>query len=395
MKILVIAESGSMLGIAQRLAHEGHQVTVFPTGMKLVHTGDNLYSVSPNLWKCIQECKFIVAECGWDKLYERAKTYNKPIIGASAMTDMLNTDSVKEFKLGAKLGISFPKTEVFNDVGGLQPKVLAGDLTRYYVKHGRRTFVCTKPEWLAWAMYQLPVGKDVLLQEEVQGEELSVIGWFNGLNWVRPFFYATPYADRLGGVVMLAQKSKIKNKLTDDTITPLGEWLKVIDYKGPVTAHLIGNGDKTYVKRFELGLTAPCVFAMLEGLKEMPLTDFFNALAFGSDRQVDVSNDYLVGISVSSRESDMHGAPLLGVDEGNLSKIFLQGVFKNEIDGFMLSGETEEVYTAVSHGRDLKEASRRVYGTINNVKFPRMYYMSNIQGQSSKTFGSLRSWGII
>ena len=393
MKILILTRNGTALGLAQRLIQEGHEVDVYSDTIELTHTGNNIYNVSHNLWKSVQECKFIVSDSGdWPQLYKRAKTYNKPIIGCHPLTDMLNADSVKEFKLGRRLGVNFPVTEVFNDSAGLQPKLLEGSTLRYYVKSRRNTFVCTQPEWMAWAMYQLPVGEEVLLQEEVKGQEMSIIGWFNGLNWVKPFFYATPNSEKIGGVAMLAQKQH--NRLSYKTLFPLQKWLRVIDYKGPITAELIVNEKDTFVKRFEIGLTAPCIFAMMEGLRSMPLSDFLNSLAFGNDTEVDISLDYLLSIEVRNRDAGMHGAPILGLEEQNLSKVFLQGVCKDN-NSFVMSGEVPAIYTAVAHGRDMREASLRVYRTIHNVQFPRMRYINNIQGQSMATFNSLKNWNIL
>jgi phosphoribosylamine-glycine ligase len=392
MKILVVASDGATLGIAQGLVREGHEVDVFPLDMSLIHTGNEIYDITTNLWKAVQECKFIVADRGWDRLYVRAKSYNKPIIGAHPMTDVLNVDSVKEYALGQKLGIKYPETEIFNDFADLQPKIMSGKYRRYYVKTDRKTFVCTAPEWLAWAMYQLPVGKDVLLQEEVKGEELSIVGWFNGLNWVRPFFYSTPRAQASKAVAMLAEKKL--NPLVERTIFNLQFWLKKIDYKGPVTVDLIANKTDFWTRKIYAGITSPSLFAMMEGLKDIPISSFLNQLAFGSDDKVNVSYDYLLGLEVSSQEQDMYGAPILGVDEGNSNKIFLHGAYGTGTD-IMMSGEVEPIYTAVAHGRDLDEASKRIYRTIDKVKFPRMRYVSNLRGISNMTFNNLKSWKVL
>lgn len=394
MKILILTRDGSALGLAQRLAQEGHQVDVFSDTLTLSHTGSNIYNVSMNLWKSVQECKFVVTDTGdWTALYKRAKTYNKPIIGCCEMTDMLNKDYVREYKLGKKLGIKFPKTEVYSDVQGLQPKVLKETELRYVIKHNRNFFVCSKQEWMAWAMYQLPIGEDVLLQKEIKGKEIDVVGWFNGLNWVYPFFYTTPNSKAIGAVSILAQKKS--NKLTKDTIEPLERWLRIIDYKGAITAHIVveDGTNNVYVDRFEVGLTAPCIFAIMEGLR-ISVSEFLNSLAFGNESSVDLSLDYLLGVEVKNRDAGMYGAPVLGIGEENLKHIFLQSIYKDGPD-YMMSGEAEPVYTAVARGQDLREASRRVYRTIDEVQFPRMHYLSNITGQSMSTFQNLKSWSVI
>ena len=392
MKILVVASKGATLGLAQKLVGEGHDVDVFPMRLEISNTGIEIYSIVDNLWKAIQDCKFIIADTGWDKLYDRAKTYNKPIIGAHPMIDVLNSDCAKEYILGKGLGVRYPKTEVFNDLSGLQPKILSGFEKRYYVKVNRKTFICTRPEWLAWTMYNLPANKDILLQEEVRGEKLSIIGWFNGLNWIRPFFYATPDAQAIRAITMLAEKGL--NPLIMETIEPFHKWLKVIDYKGPITAHLLVDSKNFYTMRIEIGLSTPAIFAMMEGFKDTQISAFLNSLAFASDNKATVTLDYLMGIEVSNREDDVHGLPILGISEGNLKKIFLQGAYKNK-DDFMLSGDIAPIYTAVAHGRDIQEVSRRVYRTIDQVRFPRMYFVTNMQARSDQVFNSLRNWDIL
>ena len=394
MKILILTRDGTALGLAQRLVQEGHQVDVFSDVLTLTHTGSNIYSISMNLWKSVQECKFIVTDSGnWEALYKRAATYNKPIIGCCEMTDMLNADAVREYKLGKRLNISFPKTEVYSDAQGLQPKVLEGKELRHIIRYQRHTYVCSRQEWMAWAMYQLPIGEDILLQKEIKGQEIQVVGWFNGLNWVQPFFYATPHGKEIGAIAMLAQKRK--GKLTQHTIEPLDKWLRKVDYKGSVTAHLVVEDvtHKVYLDRFEIGLTAPCIFAIIEGLKK-PVGDFLNSLAFGGDSDIEMSFDYLLGIEVKNRDSGMYGAPVLGLEAENLKHVFLQGVYKDEA-AYMMSGEAVPVYTAVARGQDLREASRRVYRTIGEVQFPRMEYLPNIVGQSMATFQNLKTWSVI
>lgn len=246
---------------------------------------------------------------------------------------------------------------------------------------------------MAWAMYQLPIGEDVLLQKEVKGQEIQVVGWFNGLNWVQPFFYATPHGKEIGAVAMLAQKRS--GKLTQHTIEPLDKWLRKIDYKGSITAHLVVEDvtHKVYLDRFEIGLTAPCIFAIMEGLKK-PCADFLNSLAFSGDSDVEMSFDYLLGIEVKNRDPGMYGAPVLGLEDENLKHVFLQGVYKDETS-YMMSGEAIPIYTAVARGQDLREASRRIYRTIGEVQFPRMEYLPNIVGQSMATFQNLKSWSVI
>ncbi|MEK0326824.1 MAG: hypothetical protein QQN63_14085, partial [Nitrosopumilus sp.] len=231
MKILILTNNGIALGLAHRLVEEGHSIDVISNQGNV--TGGDSYNISTNILQSIQECKFIVADSCSDLVYKRAKAYNKPIIGCSRFTDQLNKDSVKEYDLCSRLGIVYPKSEIYDDAIGLHPRLLDGVTKRYYIKHKRRVFVCTKPEWLAWAMYQLPANQRILLQEEVIGHDVAVVGWFNGLNWVKPFFYCSPYADRIGGIAVLAQKKP--SRLTEKTIEPLYKWLKVIDYRGPVT----------------------------------------------------------------------------------------------------------------------------------------------------------------
>ena len=122
MKILIVTKAGLSLGLAQRLALEGHSVEVYSDAFPMVSTGNGIYSISTNLWKSIQACKFIVSDVGNNKtLYKRAAMYNKPIVGCTEVTDYLNADAVKEYQLGNKAGVAFPPSELYDDALGLSP----------------------------------------------------------------------------------------------------------------------------------------------------------------------------------------------------------------------------------------------------------------------------------
>ena len=142
MNILILTKEKIGLGLAHRLAAEGNQVKVW--GLKENdRTGELLYEKADNLWKAVQWCKFIIADSSdWTHIYDKAATYNKPVIGCNAIGDLLNKDCIIEHQLIQKFGLSVPHTVVYEDSTDMYAKVIDWAKIRYKIKMDRRIFKC-------------------------------------------------------------------------------------------------------------------------------------------------------------------------------------------------------------------------------------------------------------
>lgn len=389
MNILILTKDHIGLGLAHHLAQEGNSVEVYGLG-KDCQTGELLYKKAENLWKSVKWCKFIIADSGdWPEIYDKAAMFNKPIIGCNAFGDLLNRDCIIEYQLGEKFGLSYPNTIVYEDCTEMYERILQWNQTRYRIKLDRQTFLCDYKEWMAWALLKLPLDKQVLLQEEVVGRNCTIMGWFNGVDWVRPFYVQTPDSESTGAVGVKAEK--FPSKFSTNTLRPLKPWLKTIDYRGPISAKLVVNGEGVYIDRLYVGMTSPAVYAVMEAHRG-DLTGFFHSIAFSIKADEKVCWDYLISVNVRTAEPDIRDAPIIGISQGGLKHIYFHSVYKSK-GSYLASGDTNNIYTVSSNGRDMDEAVGRLKRTIGEVQFPQMAYPNNIRNLLSPTFSQMKSMG--
>ncbi len=391
MNILILTRTGKALGLAHKLSTENNKVVVYsPPECTIVNSGKGIYKLTDNLWKAVEECKFIITDGGhWPDLYNRAAIYNKPIIGSNSLTDILNKDYVKEYDLARRFDLPYPHTEIMNDSLGIFEKIMSWDKSRYFIKYDRTSFRCDYNEFAAWMMYKVPVGKSIILQQEVVGLEIDIQGWFDGLYWVEPFMLVGADSSSVGISLMIRDTKSILS----DTIKKLKPWLTAIDYHGPVTAKLIVNDSEAFVIGLFVGFTYPDIYAVCEGLKT-EIGHFLSGIAFSTGQSADITRDIITAVDVIATSNDMFGAPILGLGKENIDHVFLTSVYKDE-DSYLLSGDTENVCTVAARGRSISEVSRRVSRTLETVKFPNMQYENRISNLYRNTFQKLLTWKYI
>jgi len=388
MQILVITKDLRSIGLASRLVSEGHDVAVSST-VKLPETY-GFFTKASHVYNAIKDCKFIVADAVDDqKVYEWAKTFNKPIIGCSPMTDLMNKDCYREYTIGQRLGVVMPPTEVINDMSEMFGKVVDWNPTRTLVRYDRETITCDHQQWLSWAMYKLPLNKKILLQTPSFGEELTVTGWFDGTKWVRPFILKTNKESDLGASLMLGLYER---EWTKKVIEPWGEFLRKVDYRGPFTVRALASKQAVQIISTHTGIEFPSIYAYFEGLKE-PIGEFLNKIAFGVCDKVDYTSDYISSIVVRTNLKDPEGIPIIGIDSGNSKHLFFGSVRKNEEEIVVMPGPW--IYTVTAHGRDPDESFGRAYHTNTVVRVPEPSYATNMSSVYKPWLNKLKNLELI
>lgn len=374
MNILIVTNSDRSFGLAHRLSIEGNTVEVYCPSKSYGKTGAGIWKMITNLKEGIKNCQFIIADSEMPlDSFNFAKMFNKPVVGWHPLTDLLNLSSVKEFEAGNACGCSYPYTEVFDDATDAGELIIGWDLDRYYIKHDRRSINLNYSEWLSWAMYNLPYGEPVLIQEAITGQDVSVIGWFDGMDWRKPFLLCNSDSAALGASILWRDDRNIATH----TIEPLARFLKSVGYRGPVKCSLKLTDDLAYLIKVNVGFTYPDLYAFVEGCKE-PIGSFLWSIAIGRMYDLRYTNDYAVAFEASVKEADMQGAPLTGVEDANLRHSTLHDVYKEGQSYFIANGHSH-CYTAMARGDAVEVATGRAYRTIQLLTFPCMGYPSNMR----------------
>jgi len=391
MNVLLVTRDFRSFGIATRLAKENHEVTVYTGRTKGMSFGEGLVKFVAHPLEAIKECQFIIVDGPIEKsIYDWSKTYNKPVVGSSPMTDLMNADVYKEVQIAQRFNIPLPTTEVIGDVSDMYSKILDWNPIRTTIRYDRNSITIDQREWMAWAMHKLPVGKKLVLQTPEFGEAVDVIGWFDGLHWAEPFLLKSTNDANLRASTLLALYDRA---WVDRAVRPWEQLLRSINYKGPFRVRLCLSKDECTVLSTYAGIEFPSVYAFLEGIKE-PIADFFNRIAFGNCPEYDITKDHMSAFSVGTTIADPEGIPILGLDEGNTKHIFF-GAVAQRPDGPIISKGLPWVYVVAARGRDIDESFGRAYFTASVVKVPEPKLTNGLPGVYKPWMNRVRSLGYL
>lgn len=358
MDILFITKEKNLFGLASRLVDEGHNILMWAPMSK-----NTMFEPLKSLYDAIKQCKFIISDGIGQQEYGWAKTFNKPVIGSCPLANVMNHDCVREYKMAHKLGISLPVTEVLEDLSSAYDKVLNWNPVRTSIRYDRENITVDHQQWMAWALTQLPVGKEILIQQPTYGEVSKVSGWFDGMNWKRPFILTNPQSELQANMSLGLFQREWINKV----IVPYEKYLRTVEYKGPFSVTFSTNKEGNEVLCTHAGFEYPLVYGYFEGLKT-PCGEFLNEVAFSTNSEVDYTTDYVASLLVKTSIKESKGIPIVGITDGNRKHIFLNGVFGVE-DDIVVSGDTW-IYAVTAHGRDPEEAFGRAYFTADKVRIP-------------------------
>lgn len=384
MQILFINNTKALLGVAERLVLEGHTVQSYG------ETNGFLDNVR-HPYEAIKDCKFIVADGAVDhKVWEWAKTFNKPIIGTNPLTEMMNADCYREWYIAQKLGIPMPETEVIADIADMYTKVFEWKSTRTLIRYDRESVSCDHQSWLAWAMHKLPLNKKILLQQPLWGEELQVVGWFDGIHWAKPFMLKTGSEKSLRASTLLALYER---PWLATHVKPWETFLRNIEYKGPIRFRFMASKKALHLMETHVGFECPSIYAFIEGLKE-PIGDFLNRVAFGVCEDIDITTDYASSVLVGTALKDPGGVPVIGLDEGNRKHVYFGSVDKVEAD-IVVSNSPEWVYAISAHGQGVDVAFGRIMFTQNIIRVPEPNIPTHIAPLHTQWFNKVKALGYL
>jgi len=125
-------------------------------------------------------------------------------------------------------------------------------------------------------------------------------------------------------------------------------------------------------KGFSGGFQDNMMDLLIEGLRE-PITDLIFETATGTKKEMDLTEDSLICVRVTS---DVSNTMIYGLNEESLKHIHLYNVSKDLAGNYYSWGGT--VLKVCARGRNVKEARRRVYRTLNNIDLEDKQYRTDI-----------------
>lgn len=415
MKVLFLSKEGDGLGVAHKLAMEGHDVEVWVKEERFHRAGVGIVG-RPKVWRPrVPWADLVVCDMvGFGSHAELFAKLGKPTFCCDKLLDILELERGKCMELFKLAGIDIPETWHFPDIA--EAKKLLDDIEW---KDGvvlkpegnlstAKTMVLKERDSYEWCLKQIPSGTPLIVQRVVQGIEVSTEGWFNGRDWLRPFNHTFeekrfltgdlgPNTGCMGNVVITSRGRG--NKLTSRTVERLTPLLKKIGYRGVVDVNCIVDEDKAYALEITSRLGYDAIEALMEGMEDGKVGDLLFETATGVAKDLPIDNDPCIALRLSippwpsaKPSSDQWGEPILGLDEGVLRHFALTDVYLEDGQYYTAGGDGV-LGKVTAHGADLRQARERAYRTIEKISVSAKQYRVDIGKRAGPQIEQLRSQG--
>jgi len=428
MRVLFVSKEGDGLGIAQRLALEGHSADVYIADTRFKSAGRGIVNRVPEWRSAARRADLIIADCvGLGRCEDSVRSLGRPAIGFSAALDTIELDRRKGMELFERAGIKTPETHYFNSTAeALKLPATHGWGDGWVVKANgnistAKTAVVKDESLWPRAVRQLPPESSGIVQRIVSGVEISTEGWFNGSNFITPFnhtledkrFLAGDLGQNtgcMGNVVIRADS----NRLTRDTIERTEPFLRMLGYRGPFDINTIVNADGAWALEVTSRMGYDAVEALAEGLDE-PFGDFLFDVAMGTKKSMALTSDTMIAVRLSvppwpmrRPDRDSAGEPVLGIDDDTLLHLFLTDIERTRGeyvtaggDGVLLKATAVGGVTPpkpLNNGKRSRpdytyEARRRVYRLLDKIKVSNKQYRNDIGTRANADIAQLKEWG--
>lgn len=420
MKVVWVSDTADSLALAMRVNQEKHSVVfmVKDEEFRQARVGEGLVTLGPppTLDAIMGERPDLVVfdMVGFGDLAGALKAVGIPVFGASLWADTVELNRSYGTALMTAVGIKTPPTRTFKSFDEAAAFVRKTG-KRYVLKPHNNldtslTYVARGPEdMLALLEHHvgqaIPEGEEFVLQEYVEGVEVSCEGWFNGTRFIEPFNITFeekkfmpgnlgPNTGCMGNVVIPLSG---RPRLVREGIGRLEDVLRASDYRGPIDLNSIVTPDGLYGLEFTARFGYDAVQALLEGLRRMEIGDLLHRVATGRIDTMPLLHQYLIGVRVTvppyphTTRPDVW-APVLGLEDAAIPHIWPCGlrIEKGQVIGCAPDGN---LLTVTARGANVREAQRRAYRTIERLIIPDMQYRPDIGERVPDALAKLRSWG--
>ncbi len=402
MKFFFYSVKGFSLSLAQRIQAEGNEVKFYQEEVNRKSRGRVGEGLVPLVESVrVDDDSVVVFDfTGAGKKADELRRRGFAVCCGGTFNDALEHDRLFATRLMAASGIKVPPTAGFTNIKeGIEFAQHHGK-PLVFKPHGKDipaalTVVADSNEELVKDMERVAraVGEDLdfELQEKVEGLEVSIEGWFNGQDWVFHSINSTleekrfltgglgPNTGCMGNVVFFYRHAR--PKLAKDTLLKLTNYLRRVDYRGPLDVNTKGGFALEFTPR--LGYDA--IQTMVE-LLDMEIGRMFSDVARGQAKQFKVNFGFATGVTMTvpphpgdnvEELAEEQGTPIRMPD--NLMKHFHLGDVMLDGDGDLVTAGNDGIVgimTAV--GPTVTESRKVVYERVRKVLVPDVQYRLDI-----------------
>jgi phosphoribosylamine-glycine ligase len=353
---------------------------------------------------------------GKPKLAEEASTY-APTIGDGDLHSELEDDRTFGIEVMEKCDINVPFYETFDDLGAARRFIKKTNKIFVFKPNGGQsqdtasTYVSKSAEDMLLYLDKLDStshGTEFVLQEVVQGTEVSTEGWFNG----EDFFLINgtleekkfmndgkgPNTGCSGNLVWIYDQQN-KPYIFREGLGKLKDFLQEYNFYGMVDLNTIVTDGKLYglewTPRFGYDASAT-LYTCIDNLG-----DFIGEISVGGNPTINILNTYAAGIRISIppypseiRNKHPEDIPIEGLEEDDIIKnCFLYDCCCDDNDHFVTCGTNGLVCVPLCNGGSIYEAFGKVNEKIKKIHIPSMQYRTDIEKLTTERYKILDSQG--
>lgn len=413
MRILLVSPKGDGAWFSWLLAHEGHDVDVTICEEKDRVTLQGI--IPPLLTKSPDPASYdlvVYDSSGHGDSADAARLLT-PTVGSSAFADRLEEDRVFGLEAMEKAGIKVPKWKAFAS---------ADDAIKFLHKNNRRyvlkpigdiedkstTYVAkSAADMIQFIEIKLnPKVKSFVLQEYIEGVEVSTEAWWTGEEWValdhdleeKKFMNGGvgPNTGCSGSVIWMPPR---KTPLFEHGLAKVEDQLRENGFVGIIDLNTIVTEGEAWGLEWTPRFGYECT-CNLTRLLPMGFGDFLYDIAIGKAPTMGEPRGKFsatVRISVppypfADTNRRKVQVPIKGVDLECLESLYLCDVMK-EGDELITSGNYNGIGSPIGVGATIGGAFDEVYAAIKRLDIPDLQYRTDIRECVEKRYAQLASWG--
>jgi len=420
MNVLFISRFGDSYGLATKIAAEGATVRYYIDDKRYADKGRG--NETPERVRFYEPyvgaADVIVFDMsGLGALADRLKKRGRPVVGASALADRMEKDRSFAQELMKRYApqVTVPEYRAFGSIReGV--RFLAGEKRPFVFKPDNmaasKTFVPRKPgnSSVISVMELCPSDRiDFILQEKVEGIEVSTEGWFNGRDWVEGAFNHTlekkrfmdsdkgPNTGCAGNTVWPCGADRLVRTL----LLPFTGLLREHGYRGPLDVNAVVAPERVYFLEFtpRLGYDAIQAFSLLM----RSASGFFKGVADGNMR-AELTGGPSIAVRLTmppyplSEDKAGEAASTKGMKAVEVPRGLQQNVMMTDVmieKGVAVCAGTDNVVGDVcATGATTDELRKRAYGIIDEIAITNdLQYRSDIGAGDGELMARLKEWG--
>lgn len=416
MRVLLISKELIGSALVHRLIAEGQDVRVYIEDPTCAHCLDGFVEKVGDWRRGLdwvgREGLVLFDDVGWDGLQNELRSSGYRVVGGDAFSDRLELDREHFRTVLEDCGVSTLESHDFSSALDARNYILENP-ARWVLKHSSHmstaTFVGRRDDGKdvleLLRLYDVRGIRPIHLQRAVQGVEIGVARYFNGLDWIGPIEINIehkalfpgdlgPLTAEMGTLAWYEDDESIP--LFAETLGRLRSYLASIKYKGDIDINCIVNGDGIWPLEATTRFGSPATQVQCQ-LHLSPWHEFLGAIADGAPYDLEYRRGFALGVTIAMPpfpfgaefmpEFMTHAQDRTRVfidpelSPADLEKIhFEEAVMDDDCGQRTIFHRGRDGYAAFAtgFGNAPRAAQADAYRVIDALHIPRMFYRNDI-----------------